>query len=109
MSLSSTIQIIKVNEVETGISKKTGSPWERHTAECIILDDDGAVNCVGKLDIPPALRGNVQCGTFRGGFSFFVPTYGNDQGRITARLVSLLPAPVKAAPAASKAASAAHS
>lgn len=96
MSLSSTIQILKVNPVESGVSKKTGSPWERHTAEAILLNDDGGIECVGKLDIPPSMRGLVTVGTFRGGFSFHVPTFGNDQGRITARLVSLNVNPTKA-------------
>ena len=100
MTNFSTIQVLKVNEVEKGISKKTGSPWERHTAECVCLDDAGGIECVGKLDIPPAMRGLLATGIFRAGFSLHVPTYGDQQGKITQRLVSLMPVPQKGAPVA---------
>lgn len=107
MSFSSTIQILKINEVEKGIAKKTGQPWERHTAECMLLNDDGTIDCVGRLVIPTAMRETLQVGTFRAGFSLVVPTFGDQKGDISARLTSLLPvvagkqvapsAPVKAA------------
>lgn len=100
MSFSSTIQILKLNEVEKGTSKKTGQPWERHTAETMLLNDDGTIEVVGKLDIPPVLRGQVTVGTFRAGFSLQVPSFGLQQGQVTARLVSLLPVPVRATAAA---------
>jgi len=97
MSNFSTINILKVNEVEKGISKKTNQPWERHTAEAVCLLDDGSVECVGKLDIPPALRGQLAVGVFRAGFSLHVPTFGDQQGKITSRLVSLQPVPARGA------------
>lgn len=95
MSFSSTIQVLKVNEVEKGVSKKTGQPWERHTAECMLLDDSGEVECVGKLTIPQALRETVAKGVFRAGFSLVVPTFGDQKGEISARLVSLQPVPLR--------------
>ena len=95
MSFSSTIQVLKINEVEKGISKKTGQPWERHTAECCLLDASGAVECVGKLSIPPPLRGELKIGVFSAGFTLAVPTYGDAKGDITARLVSLVAVPVR--------------
>lgn len=98
MSFSSTIQILKVNAVETGVAAKTGKAWERHTAECMLLADDGSIECVGKLDIPPTLRGLVAVGTFRAGFSLQVPTFGQDQGKVVSRLVSLQAVPVRQAP-----------
>ena len=103
MSFSSTIQILKVNEVEKGVSKKTGQPWERHTAETMLLNDDGSIDVVGKLDIPPALRGEVAVGTYRAGFALTVPTFGDQQGKVTTRLTSLQLVPVRGAtgPAAS--------
>lgn len=107
MAMSSTVQVLKINEVEKGISPKTQKPWERHTAECVILDDEGGVDCVGRLVIPPAIRETLRVGTFRAGFSLRVPTYGDTKGDITAMLTSLMPVPVKggsAAPAASKSA-----
>ncbi len=101
MSFSSTIQVLKINEVEKGISKKTGQPWERHTAECMLLSDDGSIDCVGRLVIPTVMRESIQVGTFRAGFALVVPTFGDQQGQITARLTSLLPmAPVTSKPAA---------
>lgn len=95
MTFSSTIQILKLNEVEKGKSAKTGKDWERHTAETMLLNDDGTIDVVGKLDIPPSLRGAVGVGTFRAGFSLQVPTFGSDQGKVVARLVSLQAAVVR--------------
>lgn len=97
MSHSSTIQILKMNDVVKGISK-AGAAWERHTAETMLLNDDGSIECVGKLDIPPALRGLVAVGTWRAGFSLQVPTFGDDQGKVVSRLVSLQPAQVRTGP-----------
>ncbi len=91
MSFSSTIQVLKINEVEKGISKKTGQPWERHTAECMLLADDGSIDCVGRLVIPQVMRETLQVGTFRAGFALVVPTFGDQKGDISARLTSLLP------------------
>lgn len=91
MSFSSTLQVLKINAVESGISKKTGTAWERHTAECMLLDDAGAIECVGRLVIPPTMRETLAVGTFRAGFALVVPTYGDAKGDITARLTSLLP------------------
>lgn len=99
MSFSSTLQILKINAVESGISKKTGSAWERHTAECMLLADDGSIECVGRLVIPPTMRESLAVGTFRASFALVVPTYGDAKGDITARLTGLLPM-VAAKPAA---------
>lgn len=104
MSFSSTIQILKINEVEKGVSRKTQQPWERHTAECMLLADDGSIECVGRLMLPQAIRdAGVSVGVYRAGFSLHVPTYGDQKGDITARLVSLQPAPVRQAPSAASA------
>lgn len=91
MSFTSTIQVLKVNPVESGIAKKTGQPWERHTAECMLLNDDGTIECVGRLVIPTAMREAFAIGTFRAGFALVVPTFGDSKGDITSRLVSLTP------------------
>lgn len=99
MNFSSTIQILKVNEVERGVSRKTGQPWERHTAECCLLADDGSVESVGRLNLPESIRtAGVTTGVYRAGFTLHVPTYGDSKGDITARLVSLQAAPVRTAP-----------
>lgn len=91
MSFSSTLQVLKINAVESGISKKTGAAWERHTAECMLLDDAGQIECVGRLVIPPVMRESLSVGTFRASFALVVPTYGDAKGDITARLTGLLP------------------
>lgn len=104
MSFSSTVQVLKINPVESGVSKKTGQPWERHTAECMLLDDDGAIECVGRLVIPQAMREDLKVGTFRASFALVVPTFGDQKGDITARLTGLVPVTVgKSAPAAAPA------
>lgn len=91
MSFSSTVQVLKINEVEKGISAKTQKAWERHTAECMLLDDSGAIECVGRLVIPPALRESLTVGTFRASFALVVPTFGDQKGDISARLTGLVP------------------
>ena len=99
MSFASKITILKLNEVEKGTSAKTGKPWERHTAETMLLNDAGECHKVGKLDIAPVLRGTVQPGTYTATFGLDVPDYGPNQGRITSFLTGLVPA-VKSAPSA---------
>ncbi len=100
MKFSSIVQILKVNEPEKGVSKKTGQPWERHTAECMLLDDSGAIECVGRLNLPESLREGIQPGIFRAGFALTVPTFGDQKGDITARLTSLTLVPSKSPSAA---------
>jgi len=104
MSFSSTLQVLKVNPPASGVSKKTGQPWERHTAECMLLDDSGAIQCVGRLVIPKALVDQVKEGTFRASFALEVPTYGDSKGDITTRLVGLMAAPAPKSFSASAAA-----
>lgn len=106
MSFSSTVQVLKVNAIESGISKKTQQPWERHTAECMLLADDGSIECVGRMVIPKTMIDDVKIGTFRASFALVVPTFGDQKGDITARLTGLVPVPVRGAPAAVNAASA---
>ncbi len=98
MANYSTLNILKINDLESGTSSKTGKPWERQTAECVVLLDDGSVECVGKLDIPQSMRGQLAVGVFRAGFSLHVPTFGDQQGKITSRLVSLQPVQIRTTP-----------
>lgn len=103
MSFSSTLQVLKVNAVESGISKKTQQPWERHTAECMLLADDGSIECVGRLVIPKSMREGLTVGVYRASFSLVVPTYGDAKGDITAQLTGLVPAPALKAPSSAPA------
>lgn len=93
---TSTIQILKINDIASGISAKTGKPWERHTAEGMLLKDDGSVECVGKLNIPKDLRGTLTPGIYRASFSFYVPSMGDTKGDISTMLVGLIPVPASA-------------
>lgn len=87
---TSIIQILKVNDVVKGISK-AGNAYERHSAECLLLDNTGAVQCVGRLVIPTDLRDSAKVGMYSANFTLRVPTFGDRKGDIEAALVGLLP------------------
>lgn len=65
------IQIIKVNEARTGVSKTTGKPWTMQDAECLLLADDGSPQHVGVLMLPRNLTGDAspKPGTYTGSFA----------------------------------------
>lgn len=94
----STVQILKIDEVVKGISTKTQKPWERHTAQCMTLTDDGVIDKVGVLEIPKALQGQVQPGIYRASFALAVRDWGDRRGLIEAQLTGLLPLPPAPAP-----------
>lgn len=96
MSFVSIIKVLKVNEVVKGVSK-AGNAYERHSAECCLLDDKGAIECVGRLVIPKDLIESVKVGDFSAGFTLRVPSFGDRKGDIEAALVSLSPLQRKAA------------
>uniref|UniRef100_UPI0035B3232E hypothetical protein n=1 Tax=Hylemonella sp. TaxID=2066020 RepID=UPI0035B3232E len=102
MNLSSTIQVLKIEEKEV-TSRKSGNTFKFKTAHCLLLDDGGAVSSVGTLRVPAALEEKVQTGTFRASFALGVPDWGDQKGEITAQLVDLLPAQVRTLAAASAA------
>ena len=93
--MQSTIQIFKLDEVKKGTSKKTGNPYEIHTAQAALIDENGAVDTVGVLDIPPALREGIRPGVFTGDFALKT-NFSN--GRIEAVLTGLRPYPQAARP-----------
>lgn len=69
---TSIINVIKVNEVKSGVVKsgpRQGAQWERHDCECIILHDDGSVDQVGVLVLNKDLRGKVVPGTYIGHYA----------------------------------------
>lgn len=97
ITMQSTITIFKLDEVKKGTSKKTGQPYEIHTAQAALIDDAGAIDTVGVLDIPQALRDQVKPGTYRGSFAMKT-NFMN--GRIEAVLTGLVPVgPAKTSPA----------
>ncbi|MDZ4073655.1 MAG: hypothetical protein U1E04_02770 [Hylemonella sp.] len=92
--MQSIIQIIKVNDLKTGV--KDGRTWEMQDAECILLEDTGAAREVGVLPIPKALRSDIKTGTFIGTFALRADLRSR---RIEAVLTGLQPYAVKAASA----------
>ena len=96
---TSTVRILKINPLESKTSK-SGHPYTKQSAECLLMDDTGELVCVGKLSLPESLRAQAAAGDFRAGFSLEVPTWGDQAGQIVARLVSLIPVPKTATKAA---------
>lgn len=67
--MQAVLQILKVNDLKSGVSKKTGNPYELQDAECVLLDDKGAPSQIGVLSIPKELRGKVEPGVYTGNFA----------------------------------------
>jgi hypothetical protein len=67
--MQSNIRVFKLDEPKKGISKKSGNPYEIHTAQAALVDVAGNIDTVGVLDIPPDLRGKVAPGLYTGTFA----------------------------------------
>jgi hypothetical protein len=102
MSFSSTIQVLLVSIEEK--KNREGGTYTKRTAECILLEDDGSINACGSMRLSEDLAKDLKPGTYRAGFSMVRSTFGDTKGELVSRLVSLTPAPVRAAPAAGKSA-----
>lgn len=94
-TVNSILQILVVN-TKSGTSKKTQQPYSIPEAQCVLLNDDGTVSAVGVLVIPKQLEEQAKPGTYTGSFALEAGTYGENQGRIVARLVGLTPLPPSA-------------
>lgn len=88
----SIIQILKLNEPKTGISKKNGNAYDMQDAECLLLNDDGSIDQVGVLQVPKSLREKIAVGTFRASFAMQANFASR---RIEAVLTDLVAVPVK--------------
>jgi hypothetical protein len=87
--MQSTVRIFKMDEVKRGTSKKSGQPYEIHTAQAALIDHVGNVDQVGVLDIPPDLRNKgIGPGDYTGTFAMKT---NFQNGRIEAALVGLTP------------------
>lgn len=88
------IQIIKVNDARSGVSKTTGKPWTMQDAECLLLADDGSPQHVGVLTLPRSMTGDTapKPGTYTG--TFALQSSLRDR-RIEAVLTGLTPVPVR--------------
>jgi hypothetical protein len=91
------IQIIKVNDARSGVSKLSGKPYTMQDAECLLLGDDGSPQQVGVLTLPRSLTGDAapKPGTYTG--SFALQSSLRDR-RIEAVLTGLTPAPLRGHP-----------
>ena len=92
---SSLITVLKVNEPKP-VTTKSGRDILIHSAEAMLLDEKGDVTKVGQLPVPESLVSVVTPGTFSAVFALTVSEYGQDQGRIVARLTGLTPVPAGA-------------
>lgn len=88
--MQSLIQILKMNEPKTGVSGKTGKPYDMQDAECLLLNDDGSLAQVGVLQVPRALREVAKVGKFSASFALQANFASR---RIEAVLVGLTPIP----------------
>lgn len=97
--MQSLIQILKVNELKSGISKTNGKPYEMQDAECMLLKETGEIDQVGVLQLPKDMRGEsapgvpkVQPGIYMGSFALRADMASR---RINAVLVGLQPYAIK--------------
>lgn len=92
------IQIFKVNDPRSGISKN-GKPWTLQDAECALLNDDGTPEKVGVLNLPPDMVGDKapNVGVYTASFTLNVEY---STRKIVAQLSGLVPVPVRQKPAA---------
>ena len=90
--MQSIIQILKLNEPRPW--EHTGQKGFSHSAECLLLNDDGSVNQVGVLKIKGEdLIKKAQVGTYTGSFAM----RANPASRvIEAVLTDITPVPGKA-------------
>ena len=95
--ISSIIQVLKVNEAKSGVSRKTGNPYDMQDAECVLLSEAGEILQVGVLQIPKHLRDKVRVGIFTGSFALQA---GMQDRRIGAVLTDIIPIPAKPQPKA---------
>lgn len=92
------IQVLKLNDPKTGISKKNGNAYDMQDAECLLLNDDGSIDQVGVLQVPKSLREKIAVGIFRASFAMQANFASR---RIEAVLTDLVPVPVKGSAPAS--------
>jgi len=100
MNFSSTIQVLKVDPVETKPKKDGSGTYDVRTAQTALLLDDGTLDKVGRLRIPEKMADQVKVGTFRASFALEVAQWGQNKGDVIATLTGLMPVQ-KVAPASS--------
>lgn len=80
----SILEVIK----RSGIAKKTGNPWEIHSAQCVLMQDvDGKSQIVvGTINLPDHLK-TTEPGDYLAEFAF----YQSMEGRLEPRITTLQP------------------
>jgi len=94
--MQSILEILCIN-VKSGTSKKSGAAYSIPEAQCILRNDDGTAAAVGVIVIPKILEDVAKPGLFTCSFALQASTFGDEAGRIVARLVGLTPVPPQAA------------
>lgn len=88
MSLTSILQIVKL-ENEKGTSKATKRAYDFIVAQCLLLDEFGAVQQTGRMMVPDSLRADVALDVYAAGFTLTVAGMGKRKGEVVPRLQSL--------------------
>lgn len=92
--MCTTLQIVKVNPVRSGVARESQKPYEWHTAACLLLDEAGNVFSVGQMNFPKELReklgGVPPVGTYKAIISFAALT-GRRAGEIVPQIIDLVP------------------
>ena len=81
------IQILKVNDLRTGVGKASGKPYAMQDAETVIFTETGSVQSVGVLMLPKDMTGDKAPtpGMYQATF-----TLGTDrERRVIAQVVTL--------------------
>jgi hypothetical protein len=85
------LQILKVNEVRSGIGKTSGNPYRMQDCECLILDDKGDVDQVGVLMLSKDQVDKTFPGIYLGSFAMRANTSEKGGRKIEAVLTALSP------------------
>lgn len=90
-------QILRIDPLREGVSEATGRAWSRQNCEVMLLEPGTggkfAAGDVGRIAVPEDLRDGLRVGSYMGGFSLSVSTYGDEKTKheVSARLVSITP------------------
>lgn len=94
-TMPTTIKILKINPVESGVAKQSQKPYEWHTAECVLLDDAGDVVSVGRLvftkELRESLGGVPPTGIYRAMISLAISKSATQAGDIVPQITGLIP------------------
>ena len=89
-TMQSLLEILVITN-KSGKAKKTGNDYSINEAHCVLRDESGNAGAVGVLVIPKALEPVAKVGLFSASFALEAATYGEEQGRIVARITGLTP------------------